>query len=154
MGWQWPLPNVWLGTSVEDQSSADKRVPLLLQTPAAVRWLSIEPLLREVGLLSPWLSELDWVVVGGESGHEARPMHPQWARNLRDQCIAYGVPFFFKQWGEWVQASAMTSTLMPSVLDCKRFDFDDGEAMYRVGKRAAGRLLDGREWNEYPQVIA
>jgi protein gp37 len=112
----WPIPNVWLGVSVENQETADERIPLLLQTPAAVRWISAEPLLGPVDLaevpvgmhgpLRPYQDKpsqprLDWVVVGGESGAKARPMHLQWARNLRDQCETAGVPFFFKQTGLW-----------------------------------------------------
>jgi protein gp37 len=92
----WPLPNVWLGTSVEDQRRADERVPLLARTPAAVRFLSCEPLLGPLDL-APWLDRLGWVIVGGESGPRHRPMDPDWARALRDQCAAAGVPFFFKQ---------------------------------------------------------
>ena len=100
----WPLPNLWLGVSVEDQATADLRIPALLDTPAAVRWLSCEPLLGPVDitgyLCSAGGSEfVDWVVVGGESGPRARPMHPAWARSLRDQCQAAGVPFHFKQAG-------------------------------------------------------
>lgn len=128
MQWGWPLPNVWLGVSAEDQARADERIPDLLATPAAVRFLSAEPLLGQLDLLvtdsrgheisalrglacdptdpdAPDLvyrtGKLDWVIVGGESGHGARPMHPEWARSLRDQCTRAGVPFFFKQWGEW-----------------------------------------------------
>lgn len=127
----WPLPNVWLGVSVEDQKTADERIPLLLDTPAAVRWLSIEPLLGPVDLDG---QALDWVVVGGESGPNARPMHPDWARSIRDQCQAAEVPFFFKQWGEY--------GLLPGTID----------GTVRLGKKKAGRLLDGREWNEYPEV--
>lgn len=116
-----PIPNAWLGVSVEDQATADERIPLLLQTPAAVRWISAEPLLGRVDLcghLGMWWNQtmqcfeatgakinqpingqgrIDWVVVGGESGPKARPMHPDWARLLRDQCVAAGVPFFMKQ---------------------------------------------------------
>jgi protein gp37 len=91
----WPLPNVWLGTSVEDQQRADERIPVLLDTPAAVRWLSCEPLLGPVNLLNAM--SIDWVVAGGESGPGARPMDEGWARSLRDQCTAAGVPFFCKQ---------------------------------------------------------
>ena len=108
-----PLPNVWLGVSVEDQTRADERIPDLLATPAAKRFLSCEPLLGPVDLgklLSglpvnawlTWLDALDWVIAGGESGPGARPMHPDWARSLRDQCAAADVPFYFKQWGEWL----------------------------------------------------
>lgn len=93
-----PLSNVWLGVSVEDQQRADLRIPALLDTPTAVRWLSCEPLLAPVDL-DCWLPRLDWVVVGGESGPAARPLSPDWARTLRDQCTAAGTPFFFKQWG-------------------------------------------------------
>jgi protein gp37 len=107
----WPLPNVWIGVSVEDQTTADERIPLLLQTPAAVRWISAEPLLGPISFEGMFanpsdprdgtnmLECLDWVVVGGESGPKARPMHPDWAKSLRDQCAAAGVPFLFKQWG-------------------------------------------------------
>ena len=103
-----PLPHVWLGTSVEDQAAADARIPHLLATPAAVRFVSAEPLLGPVDIL-PWLGDLlpldarrdprglDWIICGGESGPGARPMHPDWARDLRDQCKAAAVPFFFKQ---------------------------------------------------------
>lgn len=101
----WPLPNVWLGVSVENQETADERIPLLLDTPAAVRWISAEPLLAPLYLddqLEGWqyhapLDDLDWVVVGGESGPNARDMDPDWARSLRDQCATAGVPFFMKQ---------------------------------------------------------
>jgi protein gp37 len=112
----WPLPNVWLGVSAEDQRRADERVPELVATPAAVRFVSAEPLLGPINLSSPtlWcipdhdsggklpaLSSLDWIIVGGESGSGARPMHPDWARSIRDQCATAGVPYFFKQWGSW-----------------------------------------------------
>ncbi len=128
---QWPLPNVWLGVSAEDQPRADDRIPDLLATPAAVRFLSAEPLLGPIDLtalavrndvrldvLQRYVARslgdghwdhrattapgLDWVIVGGESGHGARPMHPEWARSLCDQCARAGVPFFFKQWGNWL----------------------------------------------------
>jgi Bacteriophage protein gp37 len=103
------LPNVWLGVSAEDQKRADLRIPALLDTPAAVRFVSAEPLLGPIDL-SRFVEDdgekfdlppLSWVIVGGESGPGARPMHPDWARSLRDQCVAAGVPFLFKQWGEW-----------------------------------------------------
>ncbi|MCL6562579.1 MAG: phage Gp37/Gp68 family protein [Firmicutes bacterium] len=94
----WPLPNLWLGVSVENARWARGRLPALLATPAAVRFVSCEPLLGPVDL-TPWLRRLDWVIVGGESGPKARPMDPAWARALRDQCLAVGVPFFLKQLG-------------------------------------------------------
>jgi protein gp37 len=123
----WPLPNVWLGVSVEDQARADERIPDLLATPAAVRWLSCEPLLGPVDLTglgrvtagpfnaltgaAPFhpthdFGSIDWVVAGGESGPGARPMNPAWARQLRDACAQAGTPFLFKQWGEWVAVGA------------------------------------------------
>ena len=171
------LPNVWLGVSVEDQTRADERIPDLLATPAAVRFLSCEPLLGPVDLTDltirvrpgeepsglagldaltgvHWDAEdtivgiygnpdprIDWVIAGGESGpHHARPMHPDWARSLRDQCAAAGVPFHFKQWGEWRIADCELGAA-PKVRDR---DF------WRVGKKRAGRLLDGVEHNGMP----
>jgi protein gp37 len=117
----WPLPNLHLGVSVEDQHWADIRIPALLDTPAAVRWISAEPLLGPIRLSASWIpipadfrtvqladilgiarpERLDWVVAGGESGPKARPAHPDWFRSLRDQCAAADVRFLFKQWGEW-----------------------------------------------------
>jgi protein gp37 len=189
-------PNIWLGVSVENQQAADERIPSLLQTPAAVRFLSCEPLLGEVDLEYPESSNkaqyccsghmcgcqgkpinpplvygIDWIIAGGESGHRARPMHPEWARSLRDQCQAAGVSFFFKQWGEW---GDFTNTVCKGGSEDKIFTSDGevlgvgfpkyggsvsnnweengGAWMSKVGKRAAGRLLDGREWNEFPEV--
>ncbi|UNJ22078.1 hypothetical protein [Microcystis phage vB_MweS-yong2] len=198
----WPLPNVWLGVSVEDQKRADERIPDLLATPAAVRWISAEPLLGPVSLVDQcnghyflnsleglrWhdnpdgvptfksvmppgnpkigdrAARLDWVVVGGESGPAARPMHPDWARSLRDQCATAGVPFFFKQWGEWgVGASRDTHAgWRPGDLIRTTTIFGDpawiattenvwSPLMERFGKAAAGRLLDGVEHNDMPE---
>jgi protein gp37 len=215
----WPLPNVWLGVSVEDQRAADERIPALLATPAAVRFLSCEPLLGAVDL-SKWFGGLgspvrrdnpgptdeprtvrggharsepsgsvtgtvaepqldpagaaasrtrpsiSWVIVGGESGPGARPMHPAWARALREQCVAARVPFFFKQWGEWapeMQGAAdwpdpldAGATLWP---DGRVFwgpgrgtALDDGCTFARLGKKRAGRELDGRTWDQMPEV--
>ncbi|WP_240041312.1 phage Gp37/Gp68 family protein [Paenibacillus ginsengarvi] len=164
-GWK----NVWIGTTVENQQEADRRIPLLLQTPAAVRFLSCEPLLGPVNLgewlLTPGWSpsyydpdnihgypnaeptneHIQWCVVGGESGSGARPMHPDWARSLRDQCQAAGVPFLFKQWGEFVSVSEVEG-------DGPHHQFADGATVRRIGKKAAGRLLDGRIWDEFPGV--
>ncbi|MBF6187600.1 phage Gp37/Gp68 family protein [Nocardia farcinica] len=155
----WPLPNVWLGVSVEDQRWADIRIPALLDTPAAVRFVSAEPLLGPIdltrrGLLAPdeFERRLDWVIVGGESGRGARPMHPEWARSLRDQCSAAGVPFLFKQWGEYITTEQMTEATYMT------WDIEHGSAQYhpsvqwRVGKKRAGRELDGRTWDEFPEV--
>lgn len=156
----WPLPNVWLGVSVESQQWADIRIPALLDTPAAVRFLSCEPLLGPVNL-DPWRNpgetvggpadrRIDWVIVGGESGTGARPMHPDWARSLRDQCVAAGVPFLFKQWGAW----SPDLSLNWGEGNGRRLRYLrqhlDGAVMDRVGKKAAGRELDGRIWDEYP----
>jgi protein gp37 len=170
----WPLDNVWLGTSVENQQAADERIPWLLKTPAAVRFVSCEPLLGPVDLkpaeIAQWPNMTDawmpnkeepddwkywmhkwngisWVIAGGESGPGARPMHPDWARGLRDQCQAAGVPFFFKQWGEWTsefpQHKNLTNTQMT---------YQHNETFYRIGKKLAGRLLDGQEWNQFPEI--
>lgn len=162
----WPLPNVWFGVSVEDQAAADERIPLLLQTPAAVRWLSVEPLLGPVNLLAidnQTDGKIDWVVVGGESGPKARPMHPAWARSLRDQCADAGVPFLFKQWGEWAPHEAKPSGDEGGDLrrgHVRYLQGDDREpdgrfrrgdaAVARVGKKAAGRMLDGQLHDGYP----
>lgn len=167
----WPLPNVWLGVSVENQPAADERIPELLATPAAVRFVSAEPLLgpidfdQENGLNafgcgfeggwrncpenSPKCAGLDWVIVGGESGPGARPMHPRWARTIRDQCVAAGVPFFFKQWGEW-RGCYPGDGWEPSD-DMLYHYFEGGPKVWRVGKKRAGRLLDGRTWDEMPR---
>jgi protein gp37 len=167
-----PLTQVWLGVSVEDQARADERIPDLLATPAAVRWLSCEPLLGPVDLtrIEPphctWLdalegrehigpavveadAKLDWIVAGGESGPGSRPMHPDWARSLRDQCAAAGVPFFFKQWGEWEGGGP--GNFQRS--DCRGLTNWDGEHFsVLIGKKRAGRLLDGVTHETFPQV--
>ncbi|SHX75558.1 bacteriophage protein gp37 [Mycobacteroides abscessus subsp. abscessus] len=185
----WPLPNVWLGVSAEDQKRADLRIPALLDTPAAVRWISAEPLLGPVNLHTDpikagtpfWGSQLDWVVVGGESGSGARPMHPWWAESLHRQCVAAGVPFLFKQWGDWTPMaplkkgrfdfSGIAMTDDGNTYNAGDLDWPDGPrrgeamradfphhhptSMYRVGKKAAGRELyhDGRTFDEYPGVV-
>ncbi len=173
----YPLPNVWLGVSVENQDAADERIPLLLNTPAAVRWISAEPLLGALNI-RPGIGltfdnvpveppRIDWVVVGGESGQHSRPMHPDWARSLRDQCAASGVPFLFKQWGEWVphgpipggdEARDLRSGIVQYMIgDGREFDghFRRGDAaVRRVGKKAAGRLLDGVQHDGYPGGVA
>jgi len=160
-----PLPNVWLGATVVNQEEADRDVPKLVRVPARVRFLSMEPLLGPVNLLKlnadarPVLADLDWVICGGESGHGARPMHPDWASSLRDQCAAAGVPFLFKQWGEWLPVE------LPSDEECYAEDGSERalegrihvqrvghQDMARIGKKAAGRLLDGVEHNGFPEV--
>lgn len=179
---EWPLKNVWMGVSVENQKAADERIPLLLETPAAMRFVSCEPLLGPVNL-EPYLQYppfhehykmtwgveeaigVDWVICGGESGPKARPMHPDWARGLRDQCQAAGVPFFFKQWGEWgsledhrgiewMFADPKTGFFAENYPGDTEFvcggASSHGQHMVKVGKKSAGRLLNGREWNEFP----
>lgn len=181
------LPNVWLGVSVEDQQRADERIPDLLATPAAIRWISAEPLLGPVNLTSIQArggdykfsamqgqghtgAKLDWVVAGGESGKCARPMHPDWARSLRDQCAAADVPFFFKQWGEWQVVVDRERDDPDWRLDYSTLYADYGKTRWlnlaggcgfhgerfvvlsQVGKKRAGRLLDGVEHNGMPEV--
>ena len=149
------LSNAWLGVSAESQRWAKVRLPLLAETPAAVRFASCEPLFGALDI-RPWLAGgLDWVIVGGESGPGARPMDPRWARSMRDQCVAADVSFFFKQWGAWAPSGALAVRNSPergSVVFGELVD-DAGHRieMRRVGKKAAGRLLDGRVWDEFPR---
>lgn len=206
----WPLPNVWFGVTAENQEQADKRIPILLQIPAAVRFVSVEPMLgvikfrkgkkgeifkclkcnwqgRHTELTGGNLSincpkcnarntlgsnhenelkdighyrglDIDWVICGGESGAGARPMHPDWARSLRDQCMTAGVPFLFKQWGAWAARIDVTKTISITKSKTNLLSFFSKRAtkvgnltMFRVGKKKAGRLLDGIEHNEYPK---
>lgn len=194
----WPLKNVWLGISAERQKEADTRIPDLLATPAAIRFVSCEPLLGPIDLARIVVSDgmhrdalqgyrsvryapgcyehaphcpdthLDWVIVGGESGPNARPMHPDWARSIRDQCRAAGVAYFFKQWGEWRPSGGWVDGRLepashgvslkgnvapaPDLMIGKTSgpEWDGYMMIRRVGKKAAGRLLDGREHNEFP----
>ena len=183
-----PLPNVWLGVSAEDQQRADERVPELLATPAAIRFVSAEPLLGPIDFTcvprpKAWPTptddiadgidalrylhrphpealgaaeprSIDWIIAGGESGAGARPMHPAWVREIRDDCAAAGVAFLFKQWGAFrpltpaEQNTACGATLIGS----DRYDRD--AYVLRVGKKRAGRLLDGAEHNAFPEVPA
>lgn len=129
-----PLPNVWLGVSVESPKYS-YRIDTLRKIPAAVRFLSLEPLIEDLGPLN--LDGINWVIAGGESGPEARQMRPEWVRSIRNQCVAAGVPFHFKQWGEWAPVSGAA--------------YHVGTPLVHLGKKASGRTLDGREWNEMPQ---
>ncbi|WP_102145681.1 DUF5131 family protein [Mycobacterium hubeiense] len=187
----WPLPNVHLIVTAEDQKQAELRIPVLLDTPAAVRGVSLEPLLSpiklthmdvegrapgmyqinaltgrntDMGRPCPDVAHLDWVIVGGESGGRgARPMHPDWARSLRDQCQAAGVPFLFKQWGEWTperyldpRPAKYSRTYMRADGTAAAFGGDGygpDDALARVGKKRAGRELDGRTWDQYPETV-
>lgn len=198
-----PLRNVWLGVSVEDQRRADLRIPALVDTPAALRFLSCEPLLGPVDLgawmppgFANWRCQgadcrrfysgplqqhcpdcgregiwtgshtgngrpngqpIGWVIAGGESGRGARPMSPYWASKLRDQCVSAGVPFFFKQWGEYaptgylvIGGTSKGVLLVGDPVD----DLGHRVELARVGKKNAGRELDGRTWDEFPKVMA
>ena len=156
MGFTWSR-NFMIGVSIENQQTADERIPILLQIPAAVRFVSCEPLLGPVDL-NKWFNSpfeggrgMSWVICGGESGPGARPMHPDWARSLRDQCQAAGVPFFFKQWGEYVNPQNIKGMDYQRFKSYFPFGPKDGQIMLKVGKKAAGRLLDGKEWNEFPK---
>ena len=188
------MPNVWLGVTAEDQPRADERVPELLQTPAAKRIVSVEPMIGPVSLatidLDGWSEihplagdrdyededgnpgaewpSLDWVIVGGESGRAPgiRPMHPDWARQVRDDCAAAGVPFFFKQWGEWAPAevahvAAEQGAVVGEfhdgadfIVGCGCSKGDRGASMRRIGKRAAGGMLDGVVHHAWPEAHA
>ena len=159
--------NVWLGVTAENQQRADERIPILLQIPAAVRFVSVEPMLGRVCLdihpgpeigkptgkgwrpASP--GTIDWVICGGESGPGARPMHPDWARSLRDQCQTAGVPFFFKQWGKYCYPDQMPEYTYDAVdVHHNLAGHGDYNKPWGVGKKLAGRLLDDEEWNEMP----
>jgi protein gp37 len=167
-----PLRNLWLGVTGENQKAADERIPILLQIPAAMRFVSYEPALGPVDF-RPWMiskkikdgyrevrnrfpsssstpkhlqlrTSLDWIIAGGETGPGARPSHPDWFRSVRDQCVAAGVPFFFKSWGEWVPRELALK------IYGKDYDPENNVKTAKVGRKVAGRLLDGREWNETP----
>lgn len=144
-------PNVWIGATVCNQAEADRDIPKLLATPARVRFLSIEPLIGPVNLLSKRalsdLKDLHWVIVGGESGSSARPMSPDWARQLRDQCAAAGIAFHFKQWGEWLPMLGQAEGV---VVRPDKLTTEDGWVMGWAGKKAAGRMLDGKNHSAFP----
>lgn len=165
-GFDWPLPNVYFGVSAENQEQANARIPVLISIPAAKRFVSIEPMIGAVDLFKAKaftggpcggggesgpveygsMSNIDLVILGGESGPGARPVHPDWVRSVRDQCREAGAPFYFKQWGVWAEDKqhglATTSV--------RGYRFPDGTLVERVGKKDAGRLLDGKEYLEWP----
>lgn len=169
----WPWPNVWIGATMVNQEEIDRDLMRLVRTPAAKRFLSIEPMLGPITFAEAWIEEsypvnerpierIDWVIAGGESGHSARPAHPDWFRTLQAECEAVGVPFFFKQWGEWVPRGP-EEWGYPSVDGVPRIRLtdagQDGSAMgeggndvwvNRAGKARSGRLLDGREYSQVP----
>ncbi len=148
----WP-ENVWVGTTVENEEWADRRLPRLARIPAARRFLSCEPLLGPLDLSrwlrsdNPELFPIDWVIVGGESGPKSRPMLPVWAAELRDECVAAEVPFFFKQWGCWTPAVGPVMAKDETIVDAATMRTFE---MRRVSKIAGGRLLDGRTWDQIP----
>lgn len=165
---RWPLPNVWLGVSAENQQWADIRIPALLDTPAAVRFISAEPLLGPLSIFASSKIDrdpgLDWVIAGGESGRGARPMHPSWVRALRNECAGASVPFLFKQWGEYrplehpnddgahlyvEHETGRTAT------DDDMWHIDAGKwwGVRREGKQRAGRDLDGQTWDQFPEAV-
>lgn len=154
--------DVWLGATVVNQLEADRDIPKLLTTPARIRFLSMEPLLGPVDLHLPWFRmpgtryrpRLHWVIVGGESGPRARPMPSAWVRSLRDQCAIADVPFLFKQWGEWIDPSQHGAAREANgFAPIREFAMVDGHGrQHRVGKKAAGRILDDRTWDQFPEA--
>jgi protein gp37 len=162
-----PPANVWIGTTVEDQTRADLRIPELLKIPARVRFLSCEPLLGSVDLAfgdpkwrtaESYHAEIHWVICGGESGPDARPMHPTWVNRIKTQCYGAGVPFLFKQWGEHsAEFRVGTEVVLSTLARNQSIAVGDGKTNHvlftRVGKHAAGRLLNGVEHNAFPEVV-
>jgi len=156
-----PLKNVYIGATAENQKQLNKRIPILLEIPAAVRFVSIEPMLTFIDLMPAisykfkgWkqgienLPKIDWIICGGESGRKARPMHPEWVRNLRDQCSKFKINFFFKQWGEWMHIDEFYKCYPDYIIPKERML----SVFIRVKKKIAGRLLDGKEHNEMPVI--
>jgi len=160
MGKPWPLPNVWMGVSPHNQETFDRYWQKLSQIPAAVLWASVEPMLGPVDISQALAGprRIDWIVAGGESGRNARPSDPRWFEGLRDQCMEAGVPFFFKQWGKW-KPWDFDIGWHPMDKDYESHHFpdpspmhQDGETVYRIGKKKAGRILGPYEHNEPPAV--
>lgn len=179
----WGYKHLWLGVTVENQEQADKRIPILLQIPADVRFISVEPMLGPVNIadlisrsdvneldcrpLGSW--HLDWIICGGESGTKARPVHPHWVRSLKDECHAIGVSFFFKQWGEWKpnefspEQIITMNNCVPCLPPTEMWLDDNGRKlkepndtswlMMKVGKKRSGCLLDGKEYKQFPEVV-
>ena len=140
----WP-ENVWLGTTIENQEAACERLPQLVSIPASVRFISAEPLLGPIDL-KPWISAIDWVITGGESGPKARPSSPSWFLDLLNQCMMADIAFHFKQWGDWSPGDGI------NLAKARAEQVADGTTMLRLGKRAAGRVLNGTVWNGLPKA--
>ncbi|MBC2712897.1 MAG: phage Gp37/Gp68 family protein [Desulfosarcina sp.] len=153
-----PFKNIYLGVTAENQQRANERIPILLQITAAVRFVSVEPMLEFVQIRD-WLYQdlIQWVICGGESGPGARPVHPRWARSLRNQCA--DISFFFKQWGSWIPGDQCGQSVDPyaegmpewSVKKGNFHRWDSWLGSFKVGKKKAGRVLDGRTWDQYPK---
>ncbi len=153
-GDDWPA-NVWIGTSIENQKLAELRLPYLLAVPAAIRFLSCEPLLGQLDLRS-WFNRrsynpIDWVIAGGESGPHSRPMHPDWAVGLLRQCQRAKVPFHFKQWGHWAPANRTKVSGQKTLL---AVGDERPVRMMAIGKKRAGRTLKGTTWDNLPRPPA
>ena len=142
---EWPR-NIWLGTTVEDQLRAEERLPHLALINAHVKFISAEPLLGPIDI-TPWLGgSIDWVITGGESGVKARPSSPSWFRSLLNQCMEAEIPFHFKQWGDWAPGQGINLARLRAA------EVSDGTTMVRIGKKNAGRSLDGETWDGLPLV--
>lgn len=153
--------HIFLGVTAENQEQAEKRIPFLREIRAAVKFVSIEPMLGPVDLINlnsgrtdafnPADAGINWVICGGESGHNARPVHPDWVRSLRNQCQAAGVPFFFKQWGEHKPFGTTDGRqIMP--FGYMKYNTETKEGFIKVGKHNSGNLLDGVKWEQYPEI--
>ena len=168
----WP-PNVWMGTTAEDQEQLEERGDHLLRCPASVRFVSAEPLLGPLALWAyfkgkvrdealailgepPPRNGIDWVILGGESGHGARTMQPEWARSIRDQCATAGVPFFFKQWGEFCRTDQLTEEAWQHIDSHENLGggYDYSRTYWKTGKKLGGSRLDGEERKAFPEVRA
>lgn len=143
------LKNIWLGVTAENQERAAERIPILLEIPAAVRFVSVEPMLGQVNFIRG-INQIDWVICGGETGSNARPLNGDWVKNLRDQCYVSETPFFFKQWGEWITIDKSDVKKYP--LNSLKTDLHNHSVYARVGKKRAGDLIDGKEYKQFPDA--
>jgi protein gp37 len=171
------VQNLWIGTTVENQEQANIRIPILLNTPATKRFVSIEPMLEKIDIwnvdnfiydgflkgyvdkeyslvsgASPNICKLDWVICGGESGRNARSLHPDWVKDLQEQCEISNTPFFFKQWGEFMEENQMTDKLTQMKGQTSSFMSDGSLTFHRCGRKSAGKLLDGKLCQAFPDA--